>query len=69
MSNNKKKLLETYFFLVLKIANKVPKKIPNTNETETNFIVIIVALNNLGKLKIIKSKSINIPFDRQLLIC
>ena len=43
------------------------KKMPNTSEAETNLIMIKVAVN-AGKLEIIKSKSINTPFDSKLLI-
>ena len=46
-----------------------PKKIPKTSDSETNFNVIKVAFNNFGKLEIIKSKSINTPFDSEILIC
>ena len=52
----------------LKIANKIPKKIPNKRDAEINFSVTNVALSNFGKLEIIKSKSINNPFDSELLI-
>ena len=42
---------------------------PKNNETDNNFKVTTVALNNFGKLVIIKSKSIKIPCYNFFLIC
>ena len=41
---------------------------PKNNEADSSFKVITVALNNFGKLVIIKSKSIKIPCYNYFLI-
>ena len=53
----------------LKIANNSPINNPIIKETDKSFRVIIAALSNLGKLLIINSKSINIPYYILLLTC
>ena len=45
----------------LKIANKSPTNNPKNKDADKSFNVITVALKSLGKLLIIKSKSINTP--------
>jgi hypothetical protein len=50
------------------MANKRPINNPKNNDADNNFIVIAVALSNFGKLLIINSKSINMPYCISLLI-
>ena len=55
-------LLTKIFLLILNIAKKSPTNSPKNKDADKSFKVIKAALKSLGKLLIIKSKSINIPY-------